>query len=90
VTIEEPTLLAHPADEPLARKLAAERELALELNRLVPRGRAFIVDPASLELPAVSAPLPRPVGVCSRCGNDVIHTPGQGGTCACGASRIFS
>lgn len=85
MTIQEPTLLAHPADEPVARKLAAERELALELNRLVPRGRAFIVDPASLELPVSE---PRAVGVCSRCGNDVIHTPGRGGACACGASRV--
>jgi hypothetical protein len=45
MTVEEPTLLAHPDDEAVARTYAEAKGLPLQLNRLVPVGQMVVVDP---------------------------------------------
>lgn len=45
MTIEEPTVLAHPMDLPRAAKYAIDHQLPLQLSALVPRGQMIVVDP---------------------------------------------
>jgi hypothetical protein len=47
VIIEEPIVLANPADEERARRYAERCNLSLLLHRCVPAGQVVVIDPTA-------------------------------------------